>query len=666
MTYSIKRILIANRGEIACRVIRTCRRLGIETVAVASEVDQDLPHVKLADQAVIIGAAAAKESYLDIAKIVAVAKQYRVDAVHPGYGFLSENAGFAEALNQVGIRFIGPSAAAIRAMGSKSEAKAIAEKIAVPIIKGYRGNSQDVTYLSGKAEEIGFPILIKATHGGGGKGMRLVYSKGEFATALESCQREAQGAFGNAAVMLEKFVETPRHIELQVFGDSHGNVVALAERDCSLQRRHQKVIEEAPALGLSDTLRHNLTQAAIAVAKAVDYQGAGTVEFLVDAAENYYFLEMNTRLQVEHPVTEEILGLDLVEWQIRVAAGKSLPLTQEQIHPQGHAIEVRLYAEDPEAGFLPSTGKLKLFQMPTLPDCRVDAGYETGNQVSVFYDPMIAKIIVKGDNRHATIQQLEKALLHTQVQGVKTNQKFLLQLLHHSLVRDSHPDAGFIDRTLKEGSLAHKETSQDKVLAGLIGWHLARHAPSNSAVTSPWALRDDWRHGGLTASKVSFTLNGEETAVTCQVTCQAQGHHAIVQYETQRAELTSISFNGQQVTAIFQGQLVKGQWALISGNSFIVCTASGVHEMGIGDADHNYDAEEDGDKQLSAPMPGRVISVLAAVGDAVELGTPLIILEAMKMEHTIRAPFSGVVEDMFYATGDFVEEGVELARVKVV
>lgn len=659
MTHSIQRILIANRGEIACRVIRTCRRLGIETVAVTSGVDQELPHVKLADYAVVIGGDAARESYLDIEKIVTVAVQYQVDAVHPGYGFLSENAEFAEALQQKGICFIGPDPVAIRAMGSKSEAKTIAEKAGVPIIKGYMGEKQEPDYLLAKAEEIGFPILIKAIHGGGGKGMRLVHSTAEFRPALESCQREAQGAFGNASMMLEKFIKNPRHIELQIFGDLQGNIIALAERDCSLQRRHQKVIEEAPAPGLSEALHHQLREAAIAIARAVHYQGAGTVEFLVDATENYYFLEMNTRLQVEHPVTEEILGLDLVEWQIRVAEGKPLPLTQAQIISHGHSIEARLYAEDADNQFLPSTGQLKIFQMPDLPGCRVDAGYITGNHVSVYYDPMIAKIIVKADTRLAAIQQLEQALIHTQIQGIKTNQKFLLQLLQHPAVYKDSPDVGFIDRMLQGEGLTIPAQTEDKVLGGVIVW-LQERTQVQVSLQSPWAMKDDWRHTGLGGAKMQFTLNGEDITVTCQ----SLNDRVLVSVDGEVIELSAVTLKGQQLTAMLSGQLAKAHWAFTTGRTMILRTSSGTHEIGMTDRDHHYDAGSSDNKQLSAPMPGRVISVLTTVGAAVEMGTPLIILEAMKMEHTIRAPVSGIVEDVFFATGDFVEEGVELARVK--
>jgi 3-methylcrotonyl-CoA carboxylase alpha subunit len=656
MIQSIKKILIANRGEIACRVIRTCQRLGIETIAVTSTADQDLPHVKLAEQAVVIGGANAKDSYLNIAKIVEVAKQYHVDAVHPGYGFLSENADFADALKAVGICFIGPNPPAIRAMGSKSEAKAIAEQVLVPVINGYRGDNQELSHLLEKATLIGFPLLIKATHGGGGKGMRLVSQLSDFAAALESCQREAQSAFGNAVVMLEKYIENPRHIELQVFGDAHGNVVALAERDCSLQRRHQKIIEEAPALGLSEVLREKLTAAAIAVAKKVHYQGAGTVEFLIDASENYYFLEMNTRLQVEHPVTEEILGLDLVEWQIRVAMGEVLPLTQKQITPRGHAIEVRLYAEDPDTEFLPSTGSLTLFSAPILPGCRVDAGYETGNQVSIYYDPMIAKIIVKGDNRLATIQQLERALMQLQVHGVKTNQKFLLQLLRHPSVRQSHPDVGFIDRILQPNTLTQPPTLQDKALASLI----VRFQERQGAASSPWAMKDNWRHGGLNMAKLHFTLTNQDITAMYR----DQGKEVSVEIEGETILFSSVAFKDQQLTAVVANQRIKTQIAPMAHNRFILLTDSGAHELSMIDDDHASIGEQADDKQLSAPMPGRVICVLATIGEVVDKGAPLMILEAMKMEHTIRSPFSGVVEEMYYIAGEFVEEGVELARVK--
>lgn len=659
MIQLIKKILVANRGEIACRVIRTCQRLGIETVAITSIADQNLPHVKLADYAEVIGAGNASESYLDIQKVVAVALKHQVDAVHPGYGFLSENADFAEALKQVGIVFIGPQPEAIRMMGSKSEAKAIAERLSIPIIKGYRGESQTPAFLFDQTKEMGFPLLIKATHGGGGKGMRLVGQAAEFLTALEACQREAQSAFGNPTVMLEKYVQNPRHIELQIFGDTQGNVVALADRDCSLQRRHQKIIEEAPALGLSDTVRQKLTQSAVALAKAVHYCGAGTVEFLVDADENFYFLEMNTRLQVEHPVTEEILGLDLVEWQIRVAAGEPLPLTQELIIPQGHALEVRLYAEDPATEFLPSTGTLTAFSMPTMPGCRVDAGYGLGNQVSVYYDPMLAKLIVKAENRLAAIQQLEQALKQLLVQGVKTNQKFLLQLLGHPTVRHSHPDVGFIDRLLK-GALTVPPAFLDKALAGLIVWLLERQISCSPTATSPWGSKDDWRHAGLGITKVQLTLENEKISVICSV------HEKEVKVEINGESIifSAVTLNEGKLTVIVAGQSLKAYLIPVAATRFIFLSHSGIFEIEMVDAAHGSQEAETNDKQLNAPMPGRVISVLTTIGDPVERGAPLMILEAMKMEHTIRAPFSGVVESLFYRAGDFVEEGVELARVK--
>lgn len=653
----INRILIANRGEIACRVIRTCKRLGIETVAVTSRVDKDLPHARLADFSVIIGEATAKESYLDIDKVVQVAKDYQVDAVHPGYGFLSENADFAEALQKNGIIFIGPNPKAIRAMGSKSEAKAIAEQANVPIIKGYRGEKQDANSLLEEAIKIGFPLLIKAIHGGGGKGMRLVVSETEFTSLLESCQREASSAFGNPTVMLEKYIENPRHIEVQVFGDNHGDVVALAERDCSLQRRHQKVIEEAPALGLSQAVLDNLRKEAVSVAKAVAYQGAGTVEFLVDSKEEFYFLEMNTRLQVEHPVTEEILGLDLVEWQIRIAEGDRLSLSQTDIKPQGHAIEVRLYAEDPDHEFLPSTGKLTTFDISQ--KCRLDAGYAAGDLVSVFYDPMLAKLIVKAENRKSAINLMQAALIGTKIQGVKTNQKFLLQLLSFSEVNNAYPDIGFIDRLLKSGSLSKVSTEEEILAAALLVWNSCKQVDTSHTL-SPWALKDDWRLAGQNGVKISFSINDEAQ----EILLSSEKGSTAINLAGKILKADSHTLDQHNLTYFYQGNLIKAQYTDLGNGKFILLTDNGVHEITTTNADLYQEDDDAADKQLNAPMPGRVISVLTTVGQQVDSGAPLMILEAMKMEHTIRAPFSGVVESVFFNPGDFVEEGVELARVK--
>lgn len=653
----INRILIANRGEIACRIIRTCKRLGIEVVAVTSLVDKDLPHARQADFSVVIGEGSAKESYLNINKIIAAAKEYQVDAVHPGYGFLSENADFAEALQTNDIIFIGPTLHAIRAMGSKSEAKEIAEKVGVSIIKGYRGEVQDVASLLKKAQSIGFPLLIKATHGGGGKGMRLVDSEAEFSAALESCQREALSAFGNATVMLEAFIKNPRHIEVQIFGDTHGNVIALSERDCSLQRRHQKVIEEAPALGFTQEIIERLRMEAVTIAKAVRYQGAGTVEFLVNNEGEFYFLEMNTRLQVEHPATEEILGLDLVEWQIRVAEGMPLPLSQADIKPNGHAIEVRLYAEDPDNEFLPSTGTLTKFDISS--QCRFDAGYITNNQVSVFYDPMLAKLIVKADNRNAAIEMMRSALIQSQIEGVKTNQKFLLQLLSLPEVAEAYPNISFIDNLLKKSSFVVEKNLEGMLSAALLIWKKSRLQDDGSCrLGSPWSAKDDWRFCGFNEAKFLFSLNGEGQEASATTVADS----VTVNLAEDVCKVSHVTLKENELTYFYQDKLIKVPYTL-SGGRYLILVNKEVHEVGAMTADAYHGGDEIVDKQLNAPMPGRVISVLSTVGLQVNTGTPLMILEAMKMEHTIRAPFAGVVESIFFSAGDFVEEGTELVSI---
>jgi 3-methylcrotonyl-CoA carboxylase alpha subunit len=620
----INRILIANRGEIACRIIRTCKKLAIETIAIYSEADKELPFVKMATKAVNLGGSEAKESYLNIEKIIKICQDEQVDAVHPGYGFLSENADFADALAKEGIIFIGPSSAAIRAMGSKSEAKIIAEKVGVPTIKGYMGADQSEAFLLTKAKEIGFPLLIKATHGGGGKGMRRVDGESEFAAALVSCQREAQASFGNAAVMLEKYIIDPRHIELQVFGDHQGKILTLFERDCSLQRRHQKVVEEAPAIGLSEETRAGLHRDAIAIASAVNYVGAGTVEFLVDSKGGYYFLEMNTRLQVEHPVTEMILRLDLVQWQIRTAEGHPLPLKQEQLQPQGHAIEVRLYAEDPAQGFLPSIGKIIDFSLIPAENVRLDNGYAPGNQVSIFYDPMLAKLIAYGENRKATLQTLVQALVDLKIKGVKTNREFLIELLQNPDIRDCLPNIAYLDRTMSD-LLASPPL--DITVKEILAQELVKNRPLSGS--SPWDIPDNWRHMSHGTHQVRFECQGE-----------------IIEMRVTREELPS------------QAMLIDQEPGTVS-----LSYKGKIYTASTYNADHYLDETNASDQKLNAPMPGRVISVVTQAGEKVLTGTPLLILEAMKMEHTIRAPFDGIVETVFYNTGDFVNEGAELARL---
>ncbi|WP_010297951.1 acetyl/propionyl/methylcrotonyl-CoA carboxylase subunit alpha [Candidatus Odyssella thessalonicensis] len=620
----IKRILVANRGEIACRIIRTCDQLAIETIAIYSDVDKDLPFVKLATKAIALEGCEARETYLDINKIVKICQEHQVDAVHPGYGFLSENAAFAEALNQIGVIFIGPSPAAIRAMGSKSEAKMIAEKVGINTIKGYMGADQDTEVLLKHAKQIGFPILIKAVHGGGGKGMRRVDSEADFTSALASCQREAQSAFGNADVMLEKYIVDPRHIEIQVFGDQHGTVLTLSERDCSLQRRHQKIVEEAPAIGLAEVTRAGLHQDAQAISASVNYVGAGTVEFLVDAEGNYYFLEMNTRLQVEHPATEMILGLDLVEWQIRVAEGQPLPLSQSQIRPRGHAIEVRLYAEDPHQGFLPSIGQITELALDTDTSVRLDSGYQNGNQVSIYYDPILAKLIVHADNRRAAFHKAVKALAKLQIKGVKTNRQFLIELLQNPDVCEKLPHIAYLDHHMAQ---LLKPTMPDditkKVLAKSLLNTLSRQG------SSPWDAADGWRHLSRGQQLLRFD-------------CQDEMMQSILESHEDLPPALMLDQDVNSITLSINGK---------------------VYHATLPQLDHGADDAASKDQKLNAPMPGRVISVLASLGEKVEAGCPLMILEAMKMEHTIRAPFDGIVEDVFYKTGDFVDDGAELVRL---
>lgn len=652
----LHKILIANRGEIAARVIRTCQLMGIRSVAVYSEADADLDFVKLADESVLIGLAPAKDSYLNIPKLIEVCQQFQVDAVHPGYGFLSENADFADALKQAGILFMGPNPESIRAMGSKSEAKALAEDAKIPTIPGYRGEDQSLLTLQTKAQEIGYPILIKATHGGGGKGMRRVDSPAEFEMALSACQREALAAFSNGNVMLEKYVLNPRHIEVQIFGDTHGNVIALSERDCSLQRRHQKIIEEAPAVGLSDALRTALHRDAVAIAKAVGYTGAGTVEFLVSQDESYYFLEMNTRLQVEHPVTEQILGLDLVEWQIRVVRGEALPLLVAP-EPKGHALEVRLYAEDPYAGFLPSTGLIRRFTVD-LQGGRLDAGFRAGNRVTVHYDPMLAKLIVHGESRRSAYAQLTKVLKTVALEGIKSNRDFLLRLCHLPEVVDQLPDIGFLDRSL-DVILASTPLEQKGLVLLGVGLLLERSILTHNAI-SPWDLQDDWRGCGLTQTRIEFRASqpgGEESL------------HVLSRYGQQWSldgnplDLTNWWADEAAIGCSLNDHAIKAERVRASQGTVQLLLNGCVLSAVLEDLDHQSEDGVASQSHLNAPMPGKVISVLVSKGQLVEAGAPLMILEAMKMEHTIRAPYPGVVEQVFFATGDFVEEGVELTRV---
>ncbi|MBT2304817.1 acetyl/propionyl/methylcrotonyl-CoA carboxylase subunit alpha [Variovorax paradoxus] len=656
------KILIANRGEIACRVIKTARRMGIATVAVYSEADANARHVRLADEAVLIGPAPAKESYLVAHRILLAAKETGAQAVHPGYGFLSENAEFADACEAAGIAFIGPPASAIRAMGSKSAAKTLMERAAVPLTPGYHGDNQEPAFLAGKAAEIGYPVLIKASAGGGGKGMRRVDAAQDFEASLASCQREAVNSFGDAHVLVEKYVLRPRHIEIQVFGDKHGNCVYLFERDCSVQRRHQKVLEEAPAPGMTPERRAAMGKAAVDAAKAVGYVGAGTVEFIANQDGSFYFMEMNTRLQVEHPVTEMITGLDLVEWQLRVASGEPLPLAQEELAIDGHALEARIYAEDPDKGFLPSTGKLVYLAPPLESEfVRVDTGVEQGDEITPHYDPMIAKLIVWGGDRRQALARMRQALSQYRVVGVQNNVEFLARLVTVPAFADADLDTGLIEREQKL-LFPDKSSVADEVwlLAALAELLRERRIAAKQALqsregASPWRALDGWRLGGhvqrelvlrqadlveavgVEAAAESFLLTLHSRKVLASGTLSVDGElHA--QFEGRRLRATVVA-TGERRQVFFQGR------------SWPFARVDTRHVGGTGD---------DVEAGLKAPMPGKVISLLASPGTEVEKGTPLLVLEAMKMEHVITAPRKGMVKEYRFVPGDQVTDGAEL------
>ena len=662
-----KKILIANRGEIACRVIRTARRMGIATVAVYSEADANARHVRLADEAVLIGPAAARESYLQADRILAAAKQTGAEAVHPGYGFLSENEGFAEACAAAGVVFIGPPVAAIRAMGSKSAAKALMGAAGVPLTPGYHGDDQDPAHLHREADGIGYPVLIKASAGGGGKGMRRVDRSEDFDAALVSCKREAKSSFGDEHVLVEKYVLKPRHIEIQVFGDTHGNVVHLFERDCSVQRRHQKVLEEAPAPGMTDARRAAMGKAAVDAAKAVDYVGAGTVEFIANQDGSFYFMEMNTRLQVEHPVTEMITGLDLVEWQLRVASGEPLPATQDQLTIHGHALEARIYAEDPDKGFLPSTGRLThLVPPPESDHVRVDTGVEQGDEITPFYDPMIAKLIVWGSDRREALARMRSSLAQYRVVGVNNNVEFLGRLIATPSFANADLDTGLIER---EDALLFPQDrpvpSDVWLLAALAELlreaRLARDAAASAIDRdSPWRLLDGWRLNG--AARRMMTLRHGDGVQALGIETAGDGWLAMLD-GTRVALRGALTVNGElhaqlgdrrlHATVVPSGD--KRQ-VFFDGRAWTVAIVDTLAVGGAGD-------EVEGG--LRAPMPGKVIALIAAPGASVDKGAPLLVLEAMKMEHTITAPGKGIVKAFNYAAGDQVAEGAELVDFEV-
>jgi 3-methylcrotonyl-CoA carboxylase alpha subunit len=651
-------LLIANRGEIACRVIRTARRMGIRTVAVYSEADAQAQHVAMADQAVLIGPARARDSYLNVDRIIAAVKASGAEAVHPGYGFLSENADFAEACAANGIVFVGPTAAMMTAMGSKSGSKALMEKAGVPLVPGYHGEAQDDATLQGAADRIGYPVLVKASAGGGGRGMRVVRAAGELAAALVSAKREAKAAFGDDRMLIEKYVDDPRHIEVQIVGDSHGHLVSLWERECTLQRRHQKVIEEAPSPTLDAAQRAKVCEAARKAAGAVDYVGAGTIEFVSDG-KDVFFIEMNTRLQVEHPVTEMITGVDLVEWQLRVAFGEKLPLSQDEIALDGHAIEARVYAENPAKNFMPSVGRIKTWRLPAQDNgLRIDGGYAEGDTVSPHYDAMISKVIAWAPTRAAAIDRLAQGLGEIDARGIVTNIPFLTALITHADVRANRIDTGFIERHLAE-------LTQDNAAAGKLETAAAVAAilasemkqAGDDAAQSPWQA-SGWMPVGRRKRTFRFRQGRDQ-------------HEALLTYGKDGAALTigdeELAFSHRATEAgldvSLDGTIHRVQ-VVGDGHEIYLRTPNGRFEWHYVDPFGGDDEEQGGEDRIVAPLPGTVVAVLASEGATVEKGAPILTLEVMKMEHTLRAPYAGKVTSLRCKVGDIVGEGVELAEME--
>jgi len=649
-----RKILIANRGEIACRIMRTCEKMDIHTVAVYSDADRGAMHVHMADEAVHIGAAKASESYLDWKRILQAAKDTGAQAVHPGYGFLSENAEFARECKKAGIVFIGPTPEAIDLMGSKSAAKALMEKAGVPVTPGYHGDDQSLKKLEAEAKRIGYPLLIKAVAGGGGKGMRIVNAQAEFKAALEGAQREAKAAFGDDHVLLERYIQQPRHIEFQVFGDSHGNVVHLFERECSLQRRFQKVLEETPSPFLDAEMRRKMGEAAVAAAKAVNYVNAGTIEFIVSPDKSFYFMEMNTRLQVEHPITEETTGVDLVAIQLRVASGEKLPDRLAQVTQKGHAIEVRLYAENPYKGFLPVTGHIDEFITPQLEYLRVDTGVRSGDDITVFYDPMIAKLTVKGKDRQEAMSNLGRALRDTAVFGLTTNLALLRGICHHRDFRDGLFDTSFIEREL--ATLLTPSDSPVSAIAGAVASELA-HMDSKGG---PWQP-DGWRSGGGGGFRLLIKEAG------------GKEHRVHVAGD---AEHFTLNLGGKD-RVIDAERTKENQWALhidrwASGHATVLrhgaevqVSANGTYNFTIASPFSTKSARlSDAATHPLSPMPGRVVAVHVKAGDKVAVGQALMVLEGMKMEYTVKAAVAGTVEKVLFEAGSMVDADAPLAHIK--
>ena len=703
-----KKILIANRGEIACRVAATAKRMGIQTVAVYSDADANAKHVAACDEAIHVGGSAPKDSYLRWEAIIEAAKATGAQAIHPGYGFLSENEAFAEACAKAGLVFIGPPASAIQAMGLKAESKQLMEKAGVPLVPGYHGSDQNPDLLKREADRIGYPVLIKASAGGGGKGMRAVEKSEDFEAALASCQREAQNSFGDQAVLIEKYVQRPRHIEIQVFGDTQGNCVYLMERDCSVQRRHQKVLEEAPAPGLSEALRKQMGEAAVAAARAVNYVGAGTVEFIVEQRDNkatgqvdmhFFFMEMNTRLQVEHPVTEAVTGLDLVEWQLRVASGEPLPLKQEQIKLTGHAIEARICAENPDNNFLPATGHLQVYKKPAHTafergTVRFDDGVRQGDTISPYYDSMVAKLIVHGETREQALALLDQALAQTQVVGLSTNVQFLRHVVHSPSFAEARLDTALIPR--EADVLFHQEKVGLNVAAAAVVAHTLNQEHSKQG-NDPFSKSDGWQSHAETTRRFPFEFAGEMHTAwlhyghdgAMQLTWgdaagpAAKGPQDEFSFATASAAADSIASptavadqspaschpTTKSLNVTWQGQRVTSEVVLQDGKPghpadlAHVFTQAGATRIRVIQPLAHAEGTQDEKGGLAAPMPGKVVSFAVKVGDKVKAGQSLAVMEAMKMEHTIAAPKDGEVTELLYAPGDQIAEGAELLKL---
>ena len=659
------KILIANRGEIAIRVARTARRLGIVSVAVYSSADRDALHVEACDEAWCIGGAAASDSYLRGNKILEVAQQCGARAIHPGYGFLSENATFARGCEQAGIVFIGPPASAIEAMGSKSEAKALMQAAGVPLVPGYHGDAQDNQTLLSQSNQLGYPQLIKASAGGGGKGMRVVSQASEFEAALESVRREARASFDDDRVLIERYLSNPRHVEMQIFADRAGNCIHLFERDCSIQRRHQKVLEEAPAPGITAALRNSMGEAAVNCAMAINYVGAGTVEFLLDEYGSFYFMEMNTRLQVEHPVTEMITGLDLVEWQLQVAAGGSLPKSQNALVISGHALEARIYAESPERDFMPATGRVEYLSAPnTSASVRVDTGVRAGDEIGINYDPMIAKLIVHGRDRKQAIARMQQALLDYQVLGLQTNIAFLSRLVSTDSFRLAEFDTGFIeqhrhelfgeDTQLRERAVLIAATA---LIPGLAGETTTQS--SESETQSPWALKNSWR---MNTSAV-HTIRIDDDISSYELSATRLDRGWALEYENNRHLVEARWLDSNRLQLELDGERIIVP-VIIRHDSIALCLRGREWKFELHAAGQGEDDTAAAQGKLVAPMPGSIVALQVAVGDTVRPGDLLMVLEAMKMEHSIVASAEATVSEIFFAVGDQVEEGQQLLSLE--